>query len=1127
MKKFAFFLLLLLLQPVHSQNIPRLSVKGEEDLKLSGLKINIDIVGNYAKTTYDMMFYNPNNRTLEGELVFPLAQGQSVSNFAMEVNGAMRQAVVVEKKQARVAYKNTMVRRIDPGLLEKTEGNNYKARIYPIAGTSYKHIIIGFEELLSNFNHQKIYNAALNFKDKLKYFELNIQVVSPEKPYLQPNPFENFKFKKKKNHYTASLALKNYIPNQSFKIIIPDSENLPEVITYNDYFYVYLPLQEKSRLKPKPKHIVVYWDASLSGMQRNTEAELSLLLSYIEYLQNVDVDLYLFSSRIRKDYELHIKNGKTQILKNIINSIVYDGGTSFEALNNTASINYDEILLFSDGLNNLSDWNKLPEKPVYTVNSAVSANHALLQQIADATGGNYLNLNKIDLQTALNKLKTYSLQYLGISEKENIYETYPAAPKSVSGELILAGRFNNPVIFQINLGYAGQTKFTYKIDLSTAEQHPLAKRLWAKQKLAYLETHPKQNKEKIINLATRYHLISDYTSMIILDRIEDYIRYGIEPPEDLKEQYKDLWAAQEKNIRKREEEKNPYFKQLLNEYQEVLDWYYGKKKKEITEYQSQQQENAQTIRNREGHDNRTGTFLLNGTVYENVKPNPEPLPGANIMIKGTNSGVTTDFDGKFSIKVKAGDTLVFMYLGYKTKIYAVGNENNITIFLDESGEVLETVMTTAVDYVKAEEAEAAENLLDSISTEGKTAELGLLGLSGSSGKPIVVRGSRTLKAGQDPLYVLNGKKITSYEELQDIEPEDIAKVFVLKYPLAVNLYGRQGKNGVILIYTKKYYQKHRSEVIRMEQKIKKSQMSKATETPETYMSQIRNAETLDEAYNIYLRLRNDYLNMPVFYIDVSDYFYQKGKPELAIQILTNLAELKLADHELNRALAYKLEAYGKYDMAVKVYQKVLELRPEEPQSYRDLALAYELNGEYQKAFDILYNMFKGKYHRISGNNNFDGIEKIAFIELHHLVSLHADQIKLPEDALQFKKPMPLDIRVVTDWNHNDTDIDLWVFDPDNEKIFYKNPLGKAGGRMSKDFTNGYGPETYSQKKALKGIYNFEVNYYNDRQQKISGPAILKITIFKNYGKPDETRKVILTNLKKKNDHIEVGSLMFQ
>ena len=101
MKKITLFVFLFIFAQVFAQEALKVKLKDSSHLRLSSLKIDVSIVGNFAKTTYDMEFYNGLDRTLEGELVFPLAEGQAVSQFAMDVNGKLRDAVIVEKMGAR------------------------------------------------------------------------------------------------------------------------------------------------------------------------------------------------------------------------------------------------------------------------------------------------------------------------------------------------------------------------------------------------------------------------------------------------------------------------------------------------------------------------------------------------------------------------------------------------------------------------------------------------------------------------------------------------------------------------------------------------------------------------------------------------------------------------------------------------------------------------------------------------------------------------------------------------------------------------------------------------------------------------------------------------------------------
>ena len=96
------------------------------------LTIDVKVVANLAVTTISMNFHNDLDRVLEGRLNFPLGEGQTVSRFAMTVNGKLREGVVVEKAKGRQVFETIVRQGIDPGLLEWTKGNVFKARVYPI-----------------------------------------------------------------------------------------------------------------------------------------------------------------------------------------------------------------------------------------------------------------------------------------------------------------------------------------------------------------------------------------------------------------------------------------------------------------------------------------------------------------------------------------------------------------------------------------------------------------------------------------------------------------------------------------------------------------------------------------------------------------------------------------------------------------------------------------------------------------------------------------------------------------------------------------------------------------------------------------------------------------------------------
>ncbi len=204
--------------------------------------------------------------------------------------------------------------------------------------------------------------------------------------------------------------------------------------------------------------------------------------------------------------------------------------------------------------------------------------------------------------------------------------------------------------------------------------------------------------------------------------------------------------------------------------------------------------------------------VITGVVTE--AGSGDPLPGVNIVVKGTNTGATTDFDGKYTIKADKGQTLVFSYVGYNTVEKKVGDSNVINVQMREGGKLAEVVVTAmgikreektlsyATQQVKEKELNITHN--DNIKTAiaGKVAGVQINGQAGSklgeSGK-IRIRGAISLTSDDDPLYILDGVPV---DNPNDIDMDNVASVNVLKGPTATALYGQRADAGVVVLTSK-------------------------------------------------------------------------------------------------------------------------------------------------------------------------------------------------------------------------------------------------------------------------------------------------------------------------------------
>lgn len=191
---------------------------------------------------------------------------------------------------------------------------------------------------------------------------------------------------------------------------------------------------------------------------------------------------------------------------------------------------------------------------------------------------------------------------------------------------------------------------------------------------------------------------------------------------------------------------------------------------------------------------------------------PDPVIGANVMVKGTTNGTITDFDGNFSLQAKSGDVLLISYMGYKSQeVKATATPMRITlkpdnVMLEEVvaigyGTMKKSDLTGAVTSVKADELmKAPVSGLDQ-ALQGRAAGVTVTTNSGQPGEAatIRIRGIGSAIGGNDPLYVVDGV-ITS--DISFLAPNDIQSMEILKDASATAIYGSRGANGVILVTTK-------------------------------------------------------------------------------------------------------------------------------------------------------------------------------------------------------------------------------------------------------------------------------------------------------------------------------------
>lgn len=213
-----------------------------------------------------------------------------------------------------------------------------------------------------------------------------------------------------------------------------------------------------------------------------------------------------------------------------------------------------------------------------------------------------------------------------------------------------------------------------------------------------------------------------------------------------------------------------------------------------------------------------GTFINAQSIPIKGKvtgPDGSPIIGASVSIKGQKNGTVTDISGTYKLQAPKNAVLTFSFIGYLPQDIPVNGRSDIEVKLEEDQKKLDEVVVVGYGQQKKKDVTGAISSINSKTImevpvtnaqqalQGRTPGIDVLNNSNKPGdEPRVrVRGTRSLSAGNDPLYVVDG--IPFAGNLNDINPQDISSMDVLKDASATAIYGSRGANGVVLVSTRK------------------------------------------------------------------------------------------------------------------------------------------------------------------------------------------------------------------------------------------------------------------------------------------------------------------------------------
>ena len=538
--------------------------------------VSVKINGNVAETLIDQEFYNPSNYRLEGYYIFPIPKDAVINEFAMEINGKMVNAELLDATKARQIYEDIVRQIRDPALLEYTGQGIFKVRIFPIEPRSRKKVTISYREVLNSDNGMYEYIYPLNTE---KFSAKPVESVSV-KVELKTNkeikniysPTHSIDVVNKDNHNAViSFEEENTKPDIDFKLYYStDNDDIGlSLLTYKtsgEDGYFLLSASPSFIVKDQQidaKDITFVLDVSGSMVGDKMKQAKKALLYCINNLNRDDrFDIIRFSTEAYSLFDKVVDASEANIKKaeKFINDLKAVGGTNIEealnlALKEKEKGNQTHLIVFiTDGKPTIGETSdeKLVKKienfnrektRIFTFGIGNEINTYLLDKITELTNAYRTYIaEKEDIEVKVSnfydKVQSPVLTNLSLAFSGGIktYQTYPSnMPDLFKGSsLTIFGRYSGNGSSRITL--TGRLKnenksFTLNADFSNDnDEYDFIPPLWASRRIGYLLDQIRLNGEdkelvdEITQLARENGIVTPYTSYLIMEDEEIRIR---------------------------------------------------------------------------------------------------------------------------------------------------------------------------------------------------------------------------------------------------------------------------------------------------------------------------------------------------------------------------------------------------------------------------------------------------------------------------------------------------------------------------------------------------------------------------------------------------------------------------
>lgn len=1046
----------------------------DQKVKLKTCNITINANPFIATTMVEMEFYNSRDEEVEALQQFELKKGQVITAFQLDLNGKYRDGSIEERWKATRAYSSIVGKRIDPAILQMDWQNRYSLRIYPIPAKSSRKITFTITQLMEADSNRLTYFLPLAFTDTTEKVHIKALINPYEsgcKPYANNGLLQNEIFADKEQQFLLSLQKENCVLNKPVSFSLQQFTSQPAYCAgnnsgQNNFIIRVLPNVAKT-YTPNPQTLHIFWDASFSAKDRNISKEIDFIEAYLKSSAVKKVYVTLFNHAVKEEKMFTLPAHSIYNIRSYLSNCSYEGATLLANLDFSRT-KAEMIFLFSDGVNSYG--RQLPQPgtvPVNCVTSFKNPDYQNLVKISTGSGGSVINLFNTTTASGI-KAITVAENFLTAAKGETIQfnNRFPVKLEKdifLTGTATKAGPFtmvygNNNIINKTENAF-----FTMPVNCADDIAVKL-KMLRAYDSVVYGPNLYNKWQDMIVFGLTE-KVITPQTAYLVLERIEDYIKYNIAPPAELEEKCAEMNYVYNSGY-KIQALKNTTAQDILQdvtaEYNKRIQWW----------------------------DKTAALINLNETTAADFT---ETVTGENQNVPAQNTGIQ---NWKGNTAVAGGElkeVVVTSAFGIKRAARSV-SANMQTVSAEELTVIRQTNVSNAL--------------------AGKVAGIQVRSQSyvklGAASTMVRLRGENSLSAGSGVIYVVNGNIM---DNSNDINVDDINDITVLQAPAAAALFGPDGANGAIVINTKRAVRSYPYQQ-RIWTNYKLSDMEDVD-----YLVEIRNTDVTD-AWQKYEQLQKSYGDETAFYYDMADYFFEIKKPYEAKKILLTAIELCHGNKPCLKLAAYTLEKWKQFDAAIELYHQLLITDENNLLVKRDMALAYLQNKNYQQAVNTYYNIITAA----DNENQYLQLKENALAEMNAVIALDIPLLDISFIDKRLIKILPADLRITVEANNNSLN-SLQVIEPGGASCNFANPLTVNGGRLktSAEYLPANNCSEYVLKNAQKGKYRVKINaygYYNN-----SMPQCLRIVTFKNFHKTNMSIQIESVSIDNQYGVVEIVEIL--